>query len=796
MATENVTILRVDTGEAVKSVNDLRQNIKILKDQLGDLDVTSEEYKKTLEDITKNQEALRTAMRGEKADISELTKLTRQDIDANTGLAKTYNGLVEQMSRLRRQQRDINISTVEGQAEFDKLASEINKVNSRLKELDAANGNYQRNVGNYTSGQVEVVDNFKKLREEIKHYRSELLGLDEGTEEYNLTMQKLADAQFKLRDANETARWSANDLGEQLSTMSRVTNGLVGGFTAAQSAMALLGGDTEKLEQAFYKVQAAMSVVQGLQGLEGLTKDLPIMVRQFKAATSGLTAFTAGLSGLQKALLATGIGALVAALGLLIANWDKVVNLVNKNTDETASYTAAVDDLLGSMDSLNKELDLNIQLMDAEGASQEEILNKRREATRQQLEEVQALKDSLSEKSKLNDGEREQLDRLIVKENELYDVLEQLNTQALVTEVRAQKKKQDEEEEIQRKMRLIEANQQLASLEVEVPQEDIEAPLQDFSELTKNPQANTMNAVQNGMLEEIDAETQHKLNMNQILTQDAAEQAEAQYQIQLEADQRKLELMRQFEEEAYKVQDLEGALEWQQEAADLEVKIYEDKVREEVRLEQEAAEKKAKQQQKVMTIMQASASGVSSLLTSMADMYEANAGDSADAAEKTKGIRIAAATIDTITGAIGAYMQASATIPPPGGQIVGAIQAAAVIAAGIAQIAQIKNTQIPDSSGSSSSSSRTSSITVPSVPSVPDVSSTVSSSIDQYESSMPAIVSAPLLDPEINTVRNITTASEEERLNQMASSQRVYILSSDIEASQNARRVRVQESSF
>lgn len=785
MATENVTILRVDTGEAVSSVNDLRQNIRELRKNLGDLEIGTEEYQQTLKELNTNQNALRGALNGTTTSLDDL-------MNAANGASETYNSLSNRMAAMRKELRNIDVSTQEGMQSYRDLAAEINKVNDRLKELDAETGNYQRNVGNYTSGQVEVVDNFKKLRQEIKQYRSDLLGLDEGTEEYNLTMQKLADAQFKLRDANETARWSANDLGEQLSTMSRVTNGLVGGFTAAQSAMALLGGDTEKLEQAFYKVQAAMSVVQGLQGLEGLTKDLPIMVRQFKAATSGLTAFSAGLSGLQKALLATGIGALVAALGLLIANWDKVVNLVNKNTDETASYTAAVDDLLGSMDSLNKELDLNIQLMDAEGASQEEILNKRREATRQQLEEVQALKDSLSEKSKLNDGEREQLDRLIVKENELYDVLEQLNTQALVTEVRAQKKKQDEEEEIQRKMRLIEANQQLASLEVEVPQENVEAPLQDFSGLTENPQADTMNAVQNGMLEEIDAETQHKLNMNQILTQDAAEQAKAQYQIQLEADQRKLELMRQFEEEAYKVQDLEGALEWQQEAADLEVKIYEDKVREEVRLEQEAAEKKARIQQNTLTIMQASASGVSSLLTSMADMYEANAGDSADAAEKTKGIRIAAATIDTITGAITAYMSAQ-SLGPIAGPIVGAINAAAVTAAGIAQIAQIKNTQIPDSSGSSSSSSRTSSITVPSVP---DVSSTVSSSIDQYESSMPAIVSAPLLDPEINTVRNITTASEEERLNQMASSQRVYILSSDIEASQNARRVRVQESSF
>ena len=34
---ETLTIVRVDSGEAVRSVNDLRDNIKALKGQLGEL---------------------------------------------------------------------------------------------------------------------------------------------------------------------------------------------------------------------------------------------------------------------------------------------------------------------------------------------------------------------------------------------------------------------------------------------------------------------------------------------------------------------------------------------------------------------------------------------------------------------------------------------------------------------------------------------------------------------------------------------------------------------------------------
>lgn len=164
-------------------------------------------------------------------------------------------------------------------------------------------------------------------------------------------------------------------------------------------------------------------------------------------------------------------------------------------------------------------------------------------------------------------------------------------------------------------------------------------------------------------------------------------------------------------------------------------------------------------------MMKGVASATSDILGAIADMYEADEESSENNANKIKNLRIAAATIDTISGAIGAYMQAVATIPPPYGIITGAIQAAAVTAAGIAQIAQIKKTKVSGSSGQSSV------IT-------------------------PAVASAPTITPNVANVRSVTSASEEERLNQMAKSQRVYILADDIQASQDQIKTQVAESSF
>lgn len=169
-------------------------------------------------------------------------------------------------------------------------------------------------------------------------------------------------------------------------------------------------------------------------------------------------------------------------------------------------------------------------------------------------------------------------------------------------------------------------------------------------------------------------------------------------------------------------------------------------------------------QYRIETLMSV-ADATSSLLSSIADMMEADEKNAEKNAKKIKALRIASATIDMLNGAVGAFAQASATIPPPYGQIVGAASAAAVIAMGVANIAKIKSTSFNGGGGGSASAAS-------------------------------AVVSAPNVETDLQSVRTITTASEEERLNRMASSQKVYILQSDIEAANNQSKAQVAESSF
>lgn len=173
--------------------------------------------------------------------------------------------------------------------------------------------------------------------------------------------------------------------------------------------------------------------------------------------------------------------------------------------------------------------------------------------------------------------------------------------------------------------------------------------------------------------------------------------------------------------------------------------------------------KKTKEARKA--ILWESMRATSAILGSIADLYEANGKADEKAQKKAKGLRIAGATIDMLGGVVTAISSAM-QLGPIAGPIVGAINAAVVTAAGVANIAKIKNTDVSGNSEPSVS---------------PD---------------MGVRVSAPAVIQQVPVTRSLTGASEEERLNQIADNtakdQRVVLVYSDVEAA--GRRVEVQQS--
>lgn len=205
--------------------------------------------------------------------------------------------------------------------------------------------------------------------------------------------------------------------------------------------------------------------------------------------------------------------------------------------------------------------------------------------------------------------------------------------------------------------------------------------------------------------------------------------------------------------------------------------------------EQRKADAEATAAQRV-AVMNASAQAVSGILNALADAYESDEKNAEKNEKKVKALRIASATIDMLQGAVTAF-SSSMSLGPIAGPIVGAVNAAAVVAMGIANINKIRSTN-PSSGGGGASASAS----APRTQSASSVVAQAKAEEVKQEKEVSAIVNAPEVETNMGTTRTITSASEEERLNRMASPQKVYILQSDLEASNRSSKVVVEEASF
>ena len=175
---------------------------------------------------------------------------------------------------------------------------------------------------------LEVKTNVEPLKKQLKEAQKEVEALSEKFGATSLQAINAAKRAGELKDAigDAKALTDAFNPDAKFKALSSSLGGVASGFAAYQGAMGLVGVESKELEAQLLKVQSAMAISQGLQGLgESIDsfKQLGAVIKN-----SVVTAF----SSLKSALITSGIGLLVIAVGVLIANFDKLKNIVASNT--------------------------------------------------------------------------------------------------------------------------------------------------------------------------------------------------------------------------------------------------------------------------------------------------------------------------------------------------------------------------------------------------------------------------------------------------------------------------------
>lgn len=182
----------------------------------------------------------------------------------------------------------------------------------------------------------------KDLRKELKELRDVLLNTEQGTEEYNKALQQAADIQHTLKEQMEEVNASAMDFGQIAGNVVKTAGAMVAGFQAAQAALNLFGVENEEVVESLKKMQSLMALTQAIPALDN-------GVKAFKRLSIAIQTATGATSKFGKALISTGLGAIIAALGYLIANFDDISKWLDKVTGQTDFLGELSDKVVGGL---------------------------------------------------------------------------------------------------------------------------------------------------------------------------------------------------------------------------------------------------------------------------------------------------------------------------------------------------------------------------------------------------------------------------------------------------------------
>lgn len=194
------------------------------------------------------------------------------------------------------------------------------------------------------------VQSVRELRKSMKDLDNAFISGKISEEAYMEQTKQLESQMFAVTDAHKDAKLSINDFGVQMKNVATVGKAVTGALTGIQAGMNALGLESSGVAEQISKLQNLQALTEAF----GALKDDG--VKAFNGLKDALGSATKGLSGFKKALIGTGIGAIVVAIGLLIANFDELNNWIKNVTGGALDLTKVFDGLKGIFENIGPTL--------------------------------------------------------------------------------------------------------------------------------------------------------------------------------------------------------------------------------------------------------------------------------------------------------------------------------------------------------------------------------------------------------------------------------------------------------
>lgn len=241
--------------------------------------------------------------------------------------------------------------------------------------------------------ELEVQDNSKSLKAQYRDAVKELQNIAAAYGETSDQAIKAAKAAADLKDQIEFSKdlVGAFNPDAKFDALTKSFGGVLDGFQAVEGGLALIGVEGEAVQETMLKVQSAMALSQGLQGLMS-AKD------SFKQL--GAVAKTA-LSGIRSGIAATGIGLFVVALGTVVAYWDDIKTAVNGVGAEQEKLNKGLEKQADTSKQVYETSQLQENSLRLQGKTEKEILQIRINKLNTSIADEEARIKGLEQTSKL-----------------------------------------------------------------------------------------------------------------------------------------------------------------------------------------------------------------------------------------------------------------------------------------------------------------------------------------------------------------------------------------------------------
>lgn len=364
--------LSASTQKFSQAQEQANQKLKANETELKTASDITETARKRLEQYTGTNEKYRLSLelnlkkaQDEQARLNNLVIQSRKDYEAATKAAQDFANTSQRAANLQPAGGKIPVPTVAAppQAippiippiafedfdlseilklnidEFDKLRIAIGLAEARMASLNAEDEEFKQLAPLVEKGKeaLQQFDNASQkvavsqgsIREQLRRGREELVRLEQAgqgaTEQYFQLEKQVAKLTDQFQDQQQRIRILASD--------TKLLDFGKGAITAATSAfqaytaVSILAGDqSEELQKKTMQLFAAMQLLQSLEQLSNLTRREGVLST---LALSGATSVyntvvgttTGALRTFRLALLGTGIGAAVIAIGFLVKKY-------------------------------------------------------------------------------------------------------------------------------------------------------------------------------------------------------------------------------------------------------------------------------------------------------------------------------------------------------------------------------------------------------------------------------------------------------------------------------------------